>query len=348
MNETIKRLMLQAIEEKRPEVISSVCLPIWNQPFFYKIDKAKVLTISYNPTDKGARTNYPYLIDEYLKNGLSSEKIFETLYTFKKENQWRKNYDLIFGCLGFDVNEEIAHMDVSFFPYSSFDNYMLYQQIDTTHTYLLNTIELLGSQLKYIFIDGARNRGILDKLSHNFILHKRLKARNNNNSKKYDLLIYKHKDRDLFMVYYGCFLYGSTCSSTECVREIAKLIQENTEQQRIQIKCTEEVKKGMHKFTIKNGNSPETVGYPVKISSGDHCMLVFDDKECVEVVWKHYDSKNSEAIGQAEIRFFDKYRNEYGLWHRMFVNDQRLMYDCLQNEVNSKNEYIYFGKIKGH
>lgn len=47
----LHKLMIKAIEEKRDEKIVAACLDIWNQPFFYKIDKAKALTISYAPTD---------------------------------------------------------------------------------------------------------------------------------------------------------------------------------------------------------------------------------------------------------------------------------------------------------
>ncbi|MDE5602082.1 MAG: hypothetical protein K2J16_06255, partial [Clostridia bacterium] len=61
----IKELMMQAIEYPRPAQIEQFCLPIWNQPFFYKIDKAQALTISYNPTDNGAKTNYPEQVKRY-------------------------------------------------------------------------------------------------------------------------------------------------------------------------------------------------------------------------------------------------------------------------------------------
>lgn len=224
----IKELMLQAIEEKRPEAISSCCLHVWNQPFFYKIDKAKVLTVSYNPTDRGAITNYPYLVQQYINQGLSSETIFETLYNFKKEYQWRKFYDLIFGYMGFDVDNDIAHMDVSFFPYKHLIYCLQFSPIDNTKQYLLKTIDLLDTQLKFIFVDGAKNRSIINILSADFELHKRLSARKNKNPKVYDLLIYRHRTKDLYLVYYGCQLYGSTCPSEECVKYIAKLIDENT------------------------------------------------------------------------------------------------------------------------
>lgn len=230
MNQEIKDLMIQAIEEQRPNEILPYLLPIWNQPFFYKIDKAKALTISYNPTDKGARLNYPNLLKRYNSGeNLTSEEIFNTLYTFEKENYWRKNYDLIFGTLGIDTNNEISHMDVSFFPYKTLQNCLEYSYIDSTKKYLLKTIDLLGEQLKYIFVDGAKNKGILNFLISDFNLYKKLKARKNKSPKKFDLLIYKHKSRNLFLIYYGCFLYGSTCPSKECVKNIARLIKESVE-----------------------------------------------------------------------------------------------------------------------
>ena len=36
----IKELMMKAIEEPRPKEVVPYCSPIWNQPFFYQIDKA--------------------------------------------------------------------------------------------------------------------------------------------------------------------------------------------------------------------------------------------------------------------------------------------------------------------
>ena len=228
MNNEIRNLMLEAIEYKRPDSIQAVCLPIWNQPFFYKIDKAKILTVSYNPTDKGARLNYPHYIQKYKNGELATKDIFDLLYNFKKEGYWRKNYDLIFDYLGFDVDNEIAHMDVSFFPYKTLNDCLYFSYIDNSKKYLLDTIDLLDSQLKYIFVDGAKNRNIINILSADFTLHKRLSARKNKNPKEFELLIYKHKYKNLFLIYYGCFLYGSTCPSEDCVMEIAKLIEENT------------------------------------------------------------------------------------------------------------------------
>lgn len=100
------------------------------------------------------------------------------------------------------------------------------------------------------------------------------------------------------------------------------------------------------KFVIKMGICPEYISSPLNFNVGKDCVLVFDDNICVGVVWEHYDGKNSDAIGQAEIRFFEKYRKYYGLWHRMFINKQRLSYNRLQYELTKTNEFIYYGQIK--
>lgn len=103
-----------------------------------------------------------------------------------------------------------------------------------------------------------------------------------------------------------------------------------------------------NKFMIKNGISPEYIGSPLYINTGRSCILVFDNNICVGVVWKHYENRKSDANGQAEIRFFERYRNAYGLWHRMFVNGQRLSYIQLQSELSGNNEYIYWGDIRNN
>lgn len=229
-NKEIEQLMREAIEYDRPEIIKPVLLPIWNQPFFYKLDNAKVLTLSYNPTDKGAKTNYPYYVTEYKKNGeLETDTILDILYNFKKEDYWRKYYDEIFGILGFNENE-IAHMDVSFFPYKTLEDYKQYEFLDDTYKYLLKTIALLDGQLKYIFVDGAKNRNIVGKIIRNeFDLINETALSVNKNNKKYVLSIYKHKVKDLYTIYYGCFLYGSTCPSKTQVDIIAQHIKQVTQ-----------------------------------------------------------------------------------------------------------------------
>ena len=74
--------------------------------------------------------------------------------------------------------------------------------------------------------------------------------------------------------------------------------------------------------------------------------MVFDDNFCVGIVWQHYEKRYSESNGQAEIRFFDRYKNKYNVWHRMFVNGQRLLYRQLEKELTNKEEYIYYGEIR--
>lgn len=117
MNEELKELMVKAIKEERPIEIRHLCREVWNQPFFFKIDKAKVITISYAPTDKGAATNYLSIYDKYKKDKstLSPEQIYDLLNNFKKEIYWRKKYDRIFTSLGI-LEDEIAHIDMSCFP----------------------------------------------------------------------------------------------------------------------------------------------------------------------------------------------------------------------------------------
>ncbi|MCH5159179.1 MAG: hypothetical protein J1F33_08300 [Clostridiales bacterium] len=219
----IKDLMMQAIRYPRPVEISRACLPVWNQPFFYKIDKAKALTISYNPTDKGAKTNYPEQVAHYIKHGfLPAEEIYEILYNFKKEYYWRKNYDLLFRALNIP-EESIAHADVSIFPYISLNTYFRFAAYDDTVKFLLKTIDLLSDNLEYIFIDGAKNRNILSLLKSDYIFACK-DSLPINSGKPHDLLIYKHKVRKTKLIYYGCFLYGATCPSEEYVKSLATRI----------------------------------------------------------------------------------------------------------------------------
>ncbi len=216
-------MLLNAIEYPRPENIQQVCLPIWNQPFFYKIDKAQALTISYNPTDKGARTNYPEQIARYNINGsFDSKEIFDLLYHFKKENYWRKNYDLLFNTLGIS-SENIAHMDVSFFPYKSFNDYLKNKEIDDTYKFLLKTISLLSNNLKYIFIDGARNKNITNLFIQDYALIDNALLPINS-GQPHKLYIYKHKTQSTFLIYYACFLYGCTCPNENYVKKLAEYI----------------------------------------------------------------------------------------------------------------------------
>lgn len=223
MNSEIKELMLQAIQYPRPDRIQRVCSPVWNQPFFYKIDKARVLTISYNPTDKGARTNYKEEVERYKKYGyLDSEEIYDILYNFKKENYWRKYYDILFRAIGIH-DENIAHMDVSFFPYNNLKDYMDNKYLDDTRKFLLKTIKLLENQLEYILVDGAKNQNIVSLLSKDYTIYDRTMLPINSGA-PHDLLIYKHKSQPIKLIYYGCFLYGQTCPQDYFVNAMGKYI----------------------------------------------------------------------------------------------------------------------------
>ena len=223
-NNEIYNLMINAIEEKRPAEIESVCLPIWNQPFFYKIDKAKALTISLSPTDTGAKKNYKHALKRFIENQLSSSEIYDILYNFKKEKDWRRPYDMILNNLGLN-DDEIAHMDFSFFPYKD-DKYLRqYSKIDNTHTYLLETIKLLSNQLRYIFIDGKKNEDFIKKhLVNSFYLINKSEHQVNKGVRKYKLLIYKHKTMNLHLIFYGHFLGRSGRPSNNQIAKISEYI----------------------------------------------------------------------------------------------------------------------------
>lgn len=230
MKEKVKQLMFDAIEHPRPEIIKPYLLSVWNQPFFYKIDQAQALTVSYNPTDKGARTNYPEMIEEYKRNGrIETDRIYNTLYNFKKEEYWRRNYDIIFSELGINI-DNIAHMDVSFFPYSTLDLCKEYSPVDDTKKYLLSCIDILKEQLKYIFVDGKRNRDIIYLLCKDYKLYKATKMPVNGSNREYELLIFKHNNLNTYLIYYGCFLYGATTPKKECVLEIARYIRDSIQE----------------------------------------------------------------------------------------------------------------------
>lgn len=227
MDEQLKNLMIKAIEEERHPKILPFCRQIWNQPFFYKLDKAKALTISYSPTDKGARTNYPHLLERYKKGQLTIEEIFNTLYNFKEEPHWRRNFNIIFDQLGIS-SFEISHMDMSSFPYDKDTYRRIFSDLDNSFKYPLKVIELLSKQLKYILIDGKDNKEILKRFfSKEFTLYKQTKLPINKSGHLYELSIYKHKIENITLIYYGCFLFGQTMPRTECILDIASYLKEN-------------------------------------------------------------------------------------------------------------------------
>ncbi len=292
-NKEIEKLMREAIEYPRPAQLSDLWLPVWNQPFFFKIDKARMLTLSYNPTDKGASTNYPWYVEEYKKKGyLETDKILDILYNYKKEIYWRKNFDLIGNVLGIK-NVEIAHMDVSFFPYNSFSAYKGNEYLDDTYKFLLKVIEILDDQLNYILVDGARNESIIYKImKNNYKCIDQCFMPINGGKTKYELSIYKHNDKNLYVVYYGCFLYGTTCPAKEKVEAIAKPIKEITQKSvykltpcstRNDLEVTKETR--VRKFLYK-GDNKSFVGK----------IYIYNKGECLD---EHY--KKLQSLEEAEV-----------------------------------------------
>lgn len=119
-------------------------------------------------------------------------------------------------------------MDVSIFPYQSFGDFCRFQLLDNTKQYLLKTIEILADQLKYIFIDGKLNIGVFNLLKKDYIEICKTKLPVNAAKKEYDLIICKHKEKNSYLMYYGCFLYGQTMPRNENVLAIANYIKDKT------------------------------------------------------------------------------------------------------------------------
>ena len=102
-------------------------------------------------------------------------------------------------------------------------------------------------------------------------------------------------------------------------------------------------------FTLKAGFCPVRIGAVLHFEKETPCILVFNNKGiCVGVVWEHREKRKSLANGQAEIRFFERFENEYGLWHRMFIDKQRLSYSSLMTTLEKSGEYVYSNQIKGY
>ena len=233
-NKEIENLMRLAIEYPRPEAIKPYCSDVWNQPFFFKIDKAKVLTISYNPSDKGTKANYNGYIEQYKKEGnLDTNTILNILYNYStKDNKWRDMHNILFAHLGFD-DDVIAHMDVSSFPYKESKYYQENRIIDNSDKFLLQTIELLKDQLKIIFVDGKNNKSFIYKIMQNddWICVDKTAMAINSGNKKYDLLIFKHNST--YLIYYGCLLYGRNPPSKDQMGIIANHIKTIIQQQQL-------------------------------------------------------------------------------------------------------------------
>ncbi len=103
---------------------------------------------------------------------------------------------------------------------------------------------------------------------------------------------------------------------------------------------------GMQTFIIKKGISPQAVKgiRELKVYAGMEYVMVYDvNDRCVGVVFEHSEP-GKPAHGQAEIRFFDQYKNEYKTWHRMFVDgrrNDRIFYIELEREIARKGLFEY-------
>ncbi len=227
----IKQIMIEAIETTRPSEIAEKCRPIWNQPFFYKIDKANAITFSYAPTDKGARKNYGDLYNKYQSNNLTltSNQIYDLLYNFEKENYWRKNYDRILTALNVDLTK-IAHVDMSCFAYDK-DKYRQFyvdNGIDKTYKYALSILDILGDELKFILVDGKDNEKMIKDYfidDYNFVSETKISV--NKSNRLSPLKVYRHKFRQTVLIYFGTFLYGATCVSEECISQIINFVKKS-------------------------------------------------------------------------------------------------------------------------
>ena len=82
-------------------------------------------------------------------------------------------------------------------------------------------MELLKDQLRIIFIDGKNNKSIIPRImqDNEWELVDETAIAVNKRNKEYKLLIYKRNS--IYLIYYGCFLYGGTCPSYEQARKIA-------------------------------------------------------------------------------------------------------------------------------
>ena len=219
----IKKLMLQALQEERQFEIKRRCDNIWNMPFFFQIDKAKVLTISYNASIKGIERLYPHVLHNYQKYGLSFDEIFDFQYLYF-DKKWRGHYNRLFKHLGI-TEQEIAHIDFSIYPYRELKDYFACRNIDKTNRYSFEAVALLERQLKYILVDGSKNKDIVEKhLAGDYLFEKSKKLHKNSGANLHELLMYRHKTKDIALVYFGAQLYGATAVSNDCIDEIADFI----------------------------------------------------------------------------------------------------------------------------
>ena len=106
----------------------------------------------------------------------------------------------------------------------------------------------------------------------------------------------------------------------------------------------------MVNFVFKRGTSSENKSdiRELKVYRGNQYILVFDrNSRCVGVVFSH-DEKDAPVHGQAEIGFFENFRDEFGQWHRIFVGTNgkdRLKYVELEKILANDGEYHYTANL---
>ncbi len=323
------------------------------------------MTISYNPTDKGARTNYPDLIERYIRDGnITAEEIFDLLYNFKKENYWRKYFDLLFNTLGIS-NENIAHMDMSFYPYRTFNDYLNHKNIDDTYKFLKQVVEMLSGQLEYIFIDGANNKDIVDIFVKDYSIINKTSLPINS-GKEHLLYIYKHHTRNTWLIYYACFLYGQTRPSEYYVKKLAdhiKSIISPSEKNKMKLcpKCELnpinddedlcEVCKNATHSSVKQNNSSQRARPFVQYN--EDFIFICELTRCRDKIgYRAYNSENENvgivfmtddkrlsSYGDCELSFYPKYENRYGKYHRFTINGGKLKWDVLCARLRKNSKY---------
>ena len=59
----------------------------------------------------------------------------------------------------------------------------------------------------------------------------------------------------------------------------------------------------------------------------------------VGVVWSHRHKAGEQSAGQAEIRFFDEYKDIYHTWRLVFVNGTRFSFTTLEQTLREKGRF---------
>jgi len=71
--------------------------------------------------------------------------------------------------------------------------------------------------------------------------------------------------------------------------------------------------------------------------NGYHVNSIYGEN--VGIVWKHKHKKGELSEGQAEIRFYDQFREKFGTWRRVFINNERIMFDHLEKFIKDNDSY---------